>query len=76
MEHLPDPPTVLVELCRVLKPGGLLLYTGPLSYEEHEVPHNYSRFTQFALRMMFARASLEILELRWLAGILPPSRIS
>jgi SAM-dependent methyltransferase len=68
MEHLPDPLTVLVELCRVLKPGGLILYTGPLSYEEHEVPHDYFRFTQFALRMMFARAGLEILELRWLAG--------
>ncbi len=33
MEHLPDPKLVLLELNRVLKPGGKMIYTGPLFYE-------------------------------------------
>ncbi len=70
MEHLPQPHLVLAELCRVLKPGGRLFFSAPLYFEEHEQPHDYYRYTQFALRFMFDRAGLRVLELRWLEGFM------
>jgi SAM-dependent methyltransferase len=68
MEHLPDPRQVLAELYRVLKPGGKLLYSAPLYYEEHEQPYDFYRYTQFAVRHLFAGAGFEIERLDWLEG--------
>lgn len=68
MEHLPDPAAVIVELARVMKPGGRLFCSAPLFYEEHEQPYDFFRYTQFAVRMLFERAGFEILEMRWLEG--------
>lgn len=68
MEHLPEPDRVVRELHRVLKPGGLLLYTGPLFYEEHEIPFDFQRYTQFAVRRIFNEAGFAIRDLHWLEG--------
>jgi SAM-dependent methyltransferase len=70
MEHLPEPLVVLQELKRVLKPGGVIFYSGPLYYEEHQQPYDFYRYTQFALRHMFDKVSLEIEDLHWLEGFL------
>jgi SAM-dependent methyltransferase len=48
MEHLPEPTLVLKELNRVLKHNGKIIYTGPLFYEEHEIPYYFFRYTQFS----------------------------
>jgi len=45
LEHLKEPALALRELNRVLAPGGVLLCTVPLFYEEHEQPHDYFRYT-------------------------------
>ena len=68
MEHLPQPHLVLKELFRVLKPGGKLIYTAPLFYEEHEQPYDFYRYTQFGVKFLFNEAGFSFQRLDWLDG--------
>jgi len=68
MEHLPEPLLVLEELHRVMKPGGRIICTCPLYYQEHEIPYDFYRYTQFAHRHLFGRAGFTIESIDWLEG--------
>ena len=68
MEHLPRPDRVLKELYRVLRPGGKLICTAPLFYEEHQQPHDFYRYTQFAVRHLFGDTGFQIERLDWMDG--------
>lgn len=68
LEHVPDPSAVLSELFRVLKPGGQMIYTAPLFYEEHEQPYDFYRYTQFGVRHLLTKAGFAIDRLDWLEG--------
>lgn len=68
LEHLPEPQGVLQEFYRILKPDGKLWLTAPLFYEEHEIPHDYYRYTQFGLRYLLDKAGFSIDSIQWLEG--------
>jgi len=61
LEHVPDPIRVLCEFKRVLKPGGQVFVTVPQSWEVHEAPHDYFRYTSFGLTSLMARSGLDVI---------------
>jgi SAM-dependent methyltransferase len=59
-EHVFNLPEILAELARVLKPGGKMLITCPFIWKEHELPHDYARYTLFALEDMLQKNNFMI----------------
>jgi len=68
LEHISDPKSVLGELHRVLKPLGELWLIAPLLYEEHEVPYDYYRYTQYGLKYLLEVEGFTIIKIIWLEG--------
>lgn len=68
LEHVKDPVKVLKELNRVLKPGGKLFVSAPFFYEEHLIPNDYLRFTEFGFRYILLESDFEINHHEWLEG--------
>ena len=66
LEHIPEPEKLFGEMVRVLAPGGHILMNVPFLYWLHETPHDYYRYTEFALRR-FA-GGLEIVRLDRIGG--------
>jgi SAM-dependent methyltransferase len=62
-EHIFNPHEVLKELNRVLKPGAKLLVTCPFVWNEHEVPHDYARYTRFGLQDLLNKNGFEVLSI-------------
>jgi len=55
MEHISEPEKVLREFYRVLKPGGEAFVTAALVRRQHQAPHDYYRFTEYALDYLFKK---------------------
>ena len=60
-EHVKDIELTISELYRVLKKDGKILITVPFVFPEHELPHDYRRFTQIGLSDFLANHGFEVL---------------
>jgi SAM-dependent methyltransferase len=69
LEHIPEPMKLVAEIARVLRPGGRLIAGVPFLYWLHEEPHDYYRYTEFALRRFCERNQLRVLELDSYGGL-------
>ncbi len=59
MEHVEDHNAMLSEACRVLKPGGVAIFTVPFCWELHEEPYDFFRFSKYGLRFLFEKYGFE-----------------
>ena len=63
LEHVQKPFEVLRELNRVCKPGGLIFYSVPFYYFEHNIPYDYYRYTSYGCRLLAEEAGFEVVKL-------------
>jgi SAM-dependent methyltransferase len=68
LEHLAEPMVALGECYRILKPGGIAIYTVPFFWHLHSEPWDYFRFSKYGLEHIFRRVGFEVVEIRALAG--------
>ena len=68
LEHIPRPEHLWEEMSRILSPGGHLIMNVPFLYWLHEEPHDYYRYTEFALRRFVESAGMELRLLRAIGG--------
>ena len=68
LEHIAEPGGLMRELARVLAPAGSLILTVPFLYQVHEAPHDYYRYTRFALQKLCADSGLQVRELSAYGG--------
>jgi len=68
LEHIKNPRVLWKEMARVLKANGTLILNVPFYYWLHEDPHDYFRYTKYALNAMAEEAGFEVIEIEALGG--------
>jgi len=64
IEHVPDPNLLLKKIHTIVNKDGILILTAPLVAALHEEPHDYYRFTKYALKNLFEENGFTIITLK------------
>lgn len=62
LEHVFNPDELIQEIKRILKPGGLLLITVPLLWDEHEQPYDYGRYSSYGFKYLLSKHNFDLIE--------------
>jgi SAM-dependent methyltransferase len=68
LEHLEEPERAIAECHRLLKPGGIAIYSMPFIWHLHEEPRDFYRYTKYGLAHLFEKAGFEVVEIKALSG--------
>lgn len=68
LEHCPNPTQTLLEISRVLKPGGLFFLTVPFVWPLHDRPYDEYRYTPYSLERHLQQGGFENICLRPTGG--------
>ncbi|MGB7209479.1 MAG: class I SAM-dependent methyltransferase [Pyrinomonadaceae bacterium] len=68
LEHYSEPETILIEIGRVLKPGGKFFGTVPFIWNLHEIPSDEYRYTPYSLERHLRNAGFCEIEIKALGG--------
>jgi len=68
LEHLEEPELALRECHRVLKSGGIAIYSVPFIWHLHEEPRDFFRFSKYGLKYLFEKVGFEIVVIKALSG--------
>jgi SAM-dependent methyltransferase len=68
IEHLERPQEAIIEMYRIVKPGGHIILTCPLFWHIHEEPRDFFRYTKYGIGYMFEKVGFKIVEIRPLSG--------
>jgi SAM-dependent methyltransferase len=69
LEHIAEPHCLVSEIARILQEKGKLIMGVPFFYGLHEDPHDYYRYTEYALRRFCDLNGLKVLELEPYGGL-------
>ena len=69
LEHVLRPEALWSEMSRILSTGGKLMMNVPFYYWLHETPHDYYRFTEYALASFAESSGFKILLLNPMGGV-------
>lgn len=70
LEHIFQPEHLWKEMSRVLSKNGMVIMNVPFFYCLHERPHDYYRYTEFALRLFVENSGLRLIKLEPVGGTL------
>lgn len=68
LEHILNPDMYLLEVKRVLKPGGFFFFTVPFLMSLHEIPNDYYRYTPYSLEIIFKRVGFSNIIIKPMGG--------
>jgi SAM-dependent methyltransferase len=68
LEHVREPEIVIAELARVLKRGGQMLLIVPHEWEEHQIPHDFFRYTRYGVQHLLEKAGLKAVAIEPVGG--------
>ena len=68
LEHLEEPELALQECYRVLKKGGIAVYSIPFIWHIHEEPRDFYRYSKYGIEYLFNKVGFETLQLEALSG--------
>lgn len=69
LEHIPVPESLWSEMVRILSKNGKIIMNTPFYYCLHERPHDYFRYTEFALRRFVKLSGMQLIELAPIGGV-------
>lgn len=64
LEHVDYPDKAIKEAARILKPNGILIISIPFLYPLHDMPYDFGRYTETALKNFINRAALHIVQIK------------